>query len=83
MHDRAGEVARLGLAARRRREELGPTQQETAELAGVAVRTVHAVEAGKATIQLDALLSVLSAVGLQFVVARGSSGTRLVVGDTL
>ena len=83
MHDRAGEVARLGLVARRRRKELGLTQQETAELAGVAVRTVHAVEAGKATIQLGALLSVLSAVGLQFVVARGSSGTGLVVGDTL
>ena len=81
MHERAYDVARLGLTVRRRRKELGLTQLETAELAGVAVRTVHAVEAGKPTIQLGALLSVLSAVGLQLALGRGNSGTGLAVGD--
>jgi hypothetical protein len=44
-----------------------------AELAGVAVRTVHAVEAGKDTIRLDALLAVLAALGLQLRLKKGGA----------
>lgn len=69
MHDHAS----LGSVLRARRRELGLTQVETAELAGVAVRTVHAVEADKATVRLDALLAVLAAVGLRLRLERGSS----------
>lgn len=71
MHDRAEAAREWGAEIRARRRTLGLTQQEVAELAGVAVRTVHAVEAGKATVRLDALLAVLSAVGLRLTLERG------------
>lgn len=70
MHDRASGVAQWGAQVRARRRDLGLTQTEVAELADVAVRTVHAVEAGKATLRLDALLAVLSALGLQLTLQR-------------
>lgn len=78
MNDRA--PPSLGDVVRARRKHLGLTQAETAELAGVAARTVHAVEAGKATVRLDALLGVLSAVGLRLRLERGSGGV-VVTGD--
>jgi len=79
MNDRAASQ-RLGDAARDRRKHLGLSQAETAELAGVAVRTVHAVETGKSTVRLDALLAVLSAVGLQLRLERGNAA-RVVVAE--
>ena len=72
MHDRA-DAATWGANVRSRRRDLGMTQLEVAELAGVAARTVHAVEAGKATLRLDALLAVLDAVGLRLDLVRGSA----------
>jgi y4mF family transcriptional regulator len=71
MHDDAQLVPEWGLQVRARRRALGLTQSEVAELAEVAVRTVHAVEAGKATLRLDALHAVLSAVGLRLTLERG------------
>lgn len=71
MHDHAHSTATWGAQVRARRRALGLSQQEVAELAGVAVRTVHAVEAGKATLRLDALLAVLDAVGLRMALERG------------
>lgn len=73
MHDHAETAATWGRHARHRRRTLGLNQAEVAELAGVAVRTVHAVEAGKATVRLDALLAVLSAVGLHLSLERGGA----------
>lgn len=67
----------LGRAVRARRRRLGLTQLETAELAGVAARTVHAVEAGKATVRLDALLAVLTALGLRLRLERGPAAGGL------
>jgi y4mF family transcriptional regulator len=81
MHHRADAIAAVGGAVRARRKDLGLTQGETAELAGVAVRTVHAVEAGKATVRLDALLAVLSAVGLQLRLERGNALAALVAAE--
>jgi len=72
MHDRA-DAATWGAQVRSRRRDLGLTQLEVAELAGVAARTVHAVEAGKATLRLDALLAVLDAVGLRLNLVLGSA----------
>lgn len=69
VHDRA-DAATWGAQVRARRRDLGLTQLEVAELAGVAARTVHAVEAGKTTLRLDALLSVLEAVGLRLDLQR-------------
>ncbi len=59
---------------RERRRALGLSQAELAELAGVAVRTVHAVETDKPTLRLDALRAVLSAVGLRLVVEPRTAG---------
>lgn len=78
MHDRTSATADVAVAVRARRKRLGLTQDETAELAGVAVRTVHAVESGKVTVRLDALLAVLSALGLQLRLERGNAAGALV-----
>lgn len=82
MHARASHAAALAAAVRSRRRQLGLTQVETAELAGVAARTVHAVEAGKETVRLDALLAVLGALGLQLRLERGNAAGALSVGST-
>ncbi len=55
----------LGEAVRQRRREFNLTQEQLAELAGVAVRTVHEVEHDKPTIRLDSLNRVLEALGLE------------------
>ena len=62
----------LALAAevRARRRALGLSQQDLADLAGVSERFVRFVEQGKPSIQLDALLGVLDALGLELVVRR-------------
>lgn len=70
MSDRASS---MGALVRARRTQLALTQVEVAELAGVATRTVHAVEADKPTVRLDALLAVLAAVGLRLRVERGAA----------
>ncbi len=67
-------LADLALAVRARREDLGLRQAELADLAGVAARTVHAIEAAKPTVQLDKLLDVLAALGLHLELARGARG---------
>lgn len=55
----------LGHALRSRRRALRLTQQELADLAGCARRTVHAIEGGKPSVRLDVLLDVLDALGLR------------------
>lgn len=70
MHERA-DVVGLGEAVRRRRRELGLTQQQLAELADVSTRFVHTVEHGKATLTLEPLLDVLGVLGLGLRVAPG------------
>lgn len=49
---------------KQRRSELKLDQGELSLVAGVSRRTVHAIEHGKPTIQLAALVAVLQAVGL-------------------
>ena len=68
MNDRASE---LGVAVRRRREDLGLSQVELAELAAVSTRFVHTLEADKATLRLDKVLDVLQVLGLELRVTRG------------
>ncbi len=64
MQDRAGTQTAWGELVRGRRRQLGLRQDELAALAGVSVRSVHAVEASKPTVRLDVLLAVMSALGL-------------------
>lgn len=57
----------MGLAddVRQRRKELGLTQVDTAELAGVSERFVRLVESGKQSVRLDKLEALLGALGLE------------------
>jgi y4mF family transcriptional regulator len=54
----------LGVDVRARRKDLGLTQVEVAELAGVSARFVIGLEQGKPTVRLDKLTTVLDARGL-------------------
>lgn len=54
----------LAHSLRDRRKQLGLTQLDAAELEGVSVRFVHDCETGKATVQLDRLQALASALGL-------------------
>ena len=53
----------LGAALRRSRKALGLTQADLALAAGVGLRFVGEVEAGKASVQLEQLLRVIDALG--------------------
>lgn len=53
----------LGLAVHSARKQLGLTQPQLALAAGVGVRFVVELEAGKPTVRLEKVLSVLHALG--------------------
>lgn len=55
----------VGETVRERRRELGLRQDELADLAGVSTRFVHALEAGKPTVQMDRVAAVLEVLGLR------------------
>lgn len=76
MRDRA-----WGDVFRERRVALGLRQEELAALAGVGVRTVHAVEAGKPTVRLDVLGAVAAALGLELSVSLPAVGPSVRPGD--
>ena len=55
----------IGETIRERRRMLGVNQQTLADLAGVAVNTVVAIERGEGNPQLATLLTILDTLGLQ------------------
>ncbi|MDH4393210.1 MAG: helix-turn-helix transcriptional regulator [Aquabacterium sp.] len=55
--------ATLGQAARSARKQLGLTQPQLALAAGVGVRFIVELEAGKPTLRLENVLRVLHALG--------------------
>ncbi len=55
--------AALGHAARTARKQLGLTQPQLALAAGVGVRFIVELEAGKPTLRLETILRVLHALG--------------------
>jgi HTH-type transcriptional regulator/antitoxin HipB len=71
---RARERGALAAVVAARRQELGLTQVELADLAGVSARFVHAIEAGRTEVGLDRLLAVLDTLGLHLQVDRGQQG---------
>lgn len=56
--------ARISAEVRRARHEQELRQDELALAAGVSVRSVHQIEAGKQTMRLDVVERVLKALGL-------------------
>lgn len=65
-----------------RRQELDLTQNELAELAGVARGPIIALEAGR-TVSLDVLVAVLEVLGLHLELARGATPAGLSVNSDL
>ena len=63
----AGDLGRLLRAAR---EERGLSQQAFADLAGVGRRFVSELENGKATLEIDKVLSVAAAAGIDVFARR-------------
>jgi y4mF family transcriptional regulator len=55
----------IGNRIRMRRKELNVNQRTLADLSGVAVNTVVAIERGEGNPQLSSLLAILDTLGLQ------------------
>ena len=55
----------VGQVIRQKRRRLGLNQGELSDLSGVSRRTISALENGKASIQLDGLVAVLTVLGLK------------------
>lgn len=66
----------LGLAARSARKQLGLTQPQLALAAGVGVRFIVELEAGKPTLRMENVLRVLHALGGTLAVDGLPSGTE-------
>ena len=75
MHMKSGVSALIAAEVRRVRHDQNLRQDELALAAGVSVRSVHQIEAGKPTIRFDILERVLNALGLtlEVISRRGSS----------
>ena len=63
-------AADLGKAIRDRRRELGYTQAFLASYAGISASFLSELENGKATVQLDKVMEVLSLLGMDLSVSR-------------
>jgi y4mF family transcriptional regulator len=61
---------RLGQALRRERESQGLRQDDLALAAGLGLRAVGEIEAGKPTAQFNTWLAVIQALGFKLVVVR-------------
>ncbi|SFR60270.1 helix-turn-helix transcriptional regulator [Thiomicrospira sp. ALE5] len=70
LHNTVLDSGQLGNRVRDKRRKDGLTQQDLAAVAGVGVRFVSELENGKPTVQLNAVLAVLAALGLQLVVVE-------------
>ncbi|MBO6032171.1 MAG: helix-turn-helix transcriptional regulator [Prevotella sp.] len=55
----------IGTVIKERRKHLGVTQQTLADLAGVGINTLVAIERGEGNPQLSTLLTILNTLGLQ------------------
>lgn len=55
----------IGKIIRDRREALSVTQQDVAELSGVSVNTLSAIETGRANPSVDVLMRIAEVLGLE------------------
>jgi transcriptional regulator with XRE-family HTH domain len=70
---RARQRGPLAAVVSARRQELGLSQVDLGDLAGVSYRIVHNLEAGRTEISLERLLAVLATLGLHLSLARGAA----------
>lgn len=57
----------IGNRVRERRQELGITQQTLADLSGVGINTLVAIERGSGNPSIDTLEKVLNVLGLKII----------------
>ena len=69
-------AATIASTLRARRKQLGLTQLDAAELAGVSVRFVHDCENGKSSVQLDRVEALAGALGLALTLTLRTPGTK-------
>lgn len=62
-------TAELGSRVRKRRRQLGLSQQRCADLCGVGRRFLSELESGKPTLELGLVLQVLGEIGLPVLLA--------------
>lgn len=55
----------IGVIIKKRRQYLKVKQQEVADLAGVGINTLVAIERGQGNPKLETLLAILDTLGLQ------------------
>ena len=65
-------MERIGMLIKERRKELGINQQELADLAGVGINSLVAIERGKGNPSLKTLLRILDVLGLEIKLSRVS-----------
>lgn len=70
---RAREYGDLAAAIATRRLELGLSQAELGDLAGVSYRIVHQLESGRTETSLTRVVAVLETLGLHLTVERGAA----------
>ncbi len=70
LHNPVLDSVQLGNSVRYKRKKDGLTQQDLAAIAGVGVRFVSELENGKPSVQLNTVLAVLAALGLQLVIVE-------------
>lgn len=59
----------VGRVIRLRRKELGYTQTEIAEFAGVSQRLISEIERGKPTVAFETVMRVANGLGIDFVLS--------------
>ena len=65
-------MERIGMLIKERRKELGINQQELADLAGVGINSLVAIERGKGNPSMKTLLRILDVLGLEIKLSRVS-----------
>ncbi len=70
---RALERGDLAAIVAARRQELGLSQTELGDLAGVSYRIVHHLESGRADTSLKRVVAVLETLGLHLTIERGAA----------
>lgn len=71
----------LSTEVRARRGQLGLTQRDLADMAGVSERFVRFVEQGKPSIQLDSLTAVLDTLGIELRLTTRTSRAARAIND--
>jgi len=68
MYDIANNLRAIGAAIRTRRKQIGMTQQDVAEIAGLQRQTISRVEAGNNAVAVETVARVAAVVGLDLLV---------------